>query len=77
MEIRKKLKGPSVDWKSIEFETKDPRAITVAKKNDLAKMIPLLSEEAQNFYVKLLELPVTELPDDVDLFDNFEDVEME
>lgn len=73
MDIRKKLKGPDIDWASVEYETKDPRPITLAKKNDLIKMMPLLSKDAQNFYVKLLDLPVNEILDDVDMLDSLED----
>lgn len=76
MNIKKRLKGPEVDWSSIEFGSKERRGITVEKMKDLMKQIPLLhSEEAREFIFSMIDLPNRDTIDDVDSVDDFEELE--
>ena len=57
MDMRKRLKGGDVDWKHLEFRTKEMRAISEAKIRDLIKMLPLVCPEPREYLEKFVDLP--------------------
>lgn len=73
LNIKKKLKGPNVDWGKFNWVTKNKRPISSAKRDDIVKMLPLISPASRQYYIELLELPVQNIADDVDLFEEIEE----
>lgn len=75
MSIRKRLKGPEVDWDKLDFLATDPRKISKEKMDDLKKIIQLVSPESQEYLKKYLDSPTAAFTDDVDGFDALEEEE--
>jgi hypothetical protein len=73
MNIKKRIKGPDVDWTKLDFVSKGSRPLSTEKMQDLKKMLPLVSQEAREVLSQLLISDSAEFLDDVDGFDAFED----
>lgn len=57
----------------MDLVAQEPREISLAKKKDLAKFLPLLSEAAKNFYLEFIDDPVQDILDDVDMMEEIEE----